>query len=119
MPAVEFTVAFRSTVDTMEGSSEPPPECQEMLLRLNGDRSRKPLPRFVGVVPALSCAVRGESEQELIVNARRVIEGTARIRANRAAIASKDAPVIMADKGALDITTFPTGTKVVTVHATI
>lgn len=121
MPVIEFTVAFRPTAEAGEGSWEPPSEMKEMLRWLNGKKSRKrrPLPRFVGVVPALSCSVRGESEEELIANARRVIEGTARIRTNRAKIASEEPPVFTADIGDLDVTTFPTGTKVVTVLATI
>lgn len=75
----DFTIAYRATEEPQIDPSEMP----SVLQRLNEDRRRKELPRFKGWVVGLSCAVAGETEGELIDNARNKIEGMIKIRRSR------------------------------------
>lgn len=75
----EFTIAYRPT----EESQIDPSEMPLVLQRLNGDRPRKELPRFVGSVLGFSCAVSGETEDELKINAENKIQSLCRIRRSR------------------------------------
>lgn len=75
----KFTIAYRSTEEPQINPSEIP----LVLQRLNGDRPRRRLPRLVGVVLGFSCAVSGETEDELIINAEKKIPNLLRIRRSR------------------------------------
>ncbi len=79
MDPTEFTIAYRAT----EGSQLDTSEEHPILRRLNGDRPRKRLPRFKGWVVELPCVVTGETEGELIDNARCRIERMIRVRRSR------------------------------------
>ncbi len=75
----EYTIAYRFTEEPQTGSLETP----SILRRLNGDRPRKRLPRLVGVVLGLSCTVFGETEDELLINAKKKIQSLLSIRRSR------------------------------------
>ena len=75
----EFTIAYRATEEPQIDPSEIP----LVLQRLNGDRPRKELPRFVGVVLGFPCTISGETEDEITDNARNKIRSMIKVRRAR------------------------------------
>ncbi|OGY27092.1 MAG: hypothetical protein A2Z11_03345 [Candidatus Woykebacteria bacterium RBG_16_43_9] len=75
----EFTIAYRA----IDGSQVDSSDLHPILRGLNGDKPRERLPRFRGWVVGLPCAIAGETEGELITNARNKIKSLIKIRRSR------------------------------------
>ena len=77
----KFTIAYQRVED--EDEDPQPPEVAQFLKKINGDYQRQLLPRFVGSVLGIGCAVHGNSLKELRENARQKLPSVRRIHRSR------------------------------------